>query len=116
MRPLQVLGGGAVPAQGSERVSGRGKLRRVEGGWVAFHCPGCETHHALPVEGPRAWSFNGDYNAPSLQPSILVNAGRRNPTMPLCHLYVTDGKIQFLSDCTHSLAGQIVEMRTEGGE
>ena len=28
----------------------------------------------------------------------------------ICHSFVTDGKIQFLSDCTHGLAGQTVEL------
>jgi hypothetical protein len=27
-----------------------------------------------------------------------------------CHSYVTNGRIQFLSDCHHSLAGQTVEL------
>lgn len=28
----------------------------------------------------------------------------------VCHSFVTDGKIQFLGDCTHNLVGQIVEL------
>jgi hypothetical protein len=28
-----------------------------------------------------------------------------------CHSFITDGKIEFLSDCTHSLAGQTVELK-----
>jgi hypothetical protein len=27
-----------------------------------------------------------------------------------CHSFVTNGKIQFLADCTHKLAGQTVEL------
>ncbi|WP_019573378.1 DUF6527 family protein [Curvibacter lanceolatus] len=27
-----------------------------------------------------------------------------------CHSFVTDGRIQFLSDCTHELAGQTVDL------
>ncbi|MCP8600812.1 anaerobic dehydrogenase, partial [Acinetobacter baumannii] len=27
-----------------------------------------------------------------------------------CHLFLTDGKIQFLSDCHHELAGLTVDM------
>jgi hypothetical protein len=33
-----------------------------------------------------------------------------NPPSPLCHSFVRDGRIEFLSDCTHSLAGQTVEL------
>lgn len=40
--------------------------------------------------------------------------GRSNPaniTMtPLCHSFVTDGRIQFLTDSTHELAGQTVDL------
>lgn len=28
----------------------------------------------------------------------------------LCHSFVVDGRIQFLSDCSHSLAGQTVDL------
>jgi hypothetical protein len=28
----------------------------------------------------------------------------------VCHSFVTDGRIQFLSDCTHELAGQTVDL------
>jgi hypothetical protein len=31
-------------------------------------------------------------------------------TERVCHSFVTDGKIQFLGDCTHALAGQTVEL------
>jgi hypothetical protein len=29
---------------------------------------------------------------------------------PRCHSFVTDGRIQFLSDSTHALAGQTVDL------
>ena len=31
-------------------------------------------------------------------------------TCKRCHSFVTDGRIQFLSDCTHALAGQTVDL------
>lgn len=76
----------------------------------AFHCPGCECGHQIPVLGPRAWGWNKSVTLPTFTPSILVNRGSMNPTAPTCHSYVTDGKIQFLADCTHKLAGQTVEI------
>lgn len=30
----------------------------------------------------------------------------------VCHSFVTDGRIQFLGDCTHALAGQTVDLPT----
>jgi hypothetical protein len=77
---------------------------------VAFYCPGCECGHQIPVTGVRAWSWNGSMEKPTLKPSILVNRGSVNPKVPQCHSYVTDGRIQFLGDCTHSLAGQTVDL------
>lgn len=68
-----------------------------------FNCPGCECTHAFHV--PR-WTWNGSMESPTFTPSLMCNRG--TPTQ--CHSIVTDGKIQFLSDCYHKLAGQTVEM------
>lgn len=82
------------------------------------------------------WKFNGDLVNPTLTPSVLVrsghyadegvhdhpcwcdfNAERRAKgeeeskfACYRCHSFVTDGKIQFLSDCSHELTGQTVEL------
>lgn len=93
------------------------KLRRLEGGRVAFWCPGCKTGHQINVfedpnrQGPL-WGFNGDGDKPTFTPSIFVNPPHlRGPsTRPSCHSFVTDGRIQFLSDSTHALAGQTVDL------
>jgi len=79
--------------------------------WIVFHCPGCEHSHGIPVSGhPRAWSWNGSVDVPTITPSLLVNVGGGNPTEPICHSFVTNGKIQFLSDSTHKLSGQTVDI------
>lgn len=90
------------------------KLRKIAGGRVAFWCPGCDQAHQVGVEpgaGP-VWEFNGNGDAPTFKPSVFVNAPGQfhNPGMPSCHSFVTDGKIQFLGDCTHSLAGETVPL------
>lgn len=83
---------------------------------VRWDCPGCAEPHAVPTHGPHAWGFNGDLERPTLTPSILCHpSGRLNDDgsvrqSPLCHSFVTDGRIQFLSDCTHALAGQTVDV------
>lgn len=69
-----------------------------------FECPGCGNTHAFAV--PR-WNWNGSMTAPTFTPSLLCN--KDQPTSR-CHSFVTDGKIQFLADCWHSLAGQTVEI------
>lgn len=72
--------------------------------WI-FYCPGCGEHH-----GPNdSWCFNGDTERPTFSPSILVQGGNeRGDTR--CHMFVRDGQIQYLSDCTHALAGTTVPM------
>lgn len=68
-----------------------------------FWCPGCNILHATD----HTWSFNGDLERPTFQPSILCNASFPESR---CHSYVTDGRIQFLADCHHALKGQTVEL------
>lgn len=108
-------------------------LRSIEGGQLAFWCPGCDGVHAVGVgegPGPR-WGYNGNPEAPTFTPSVLVRSGhyvegqegkecwctfearfgRKSPfSCSVCHSFVTDGRIQFLSDCTHALAGQTVNL------
>lgn len=107
-------------------MAARGKLRTLEGGRVAFMCPGCKELHQVIVEGegrPR-WDFNDDYDRPTFTPSILVrypaNPGATEEfiewrTERVCHSFVRDGRIQFLGDCTHALAGQTVELPSMEG-
>jgi hypothetical protein len=80
----------------------------VHHSWL-FECPGCK--HAHSYDG--RWVFNGDHRAPSFTPSLLVQGQEWNGTESVptrCHLYVTSGKLVFLPDCTHALAGQTVPM------
>lgn len=102
-----------------------------ERGQVGFHCPGCKTGHVIAIAadetrpGGPVWGYNGDPEAPTFTPSILVRSSERltederrrvlagekiqhRPTV--CHSFVTAGQIQFLSDCTHALAGQTVPL------
>lgn len=83
---------------------------------VSFYCPGCGFLHALPTEGEHSWQWNGSLEAPTLTPSILMRAPKYvaepdgNRRDMVCHSFVTDGRIQFLGDCTHELAGQTVDL------
>ena len=106
------------------------KLRSLAGGKVAFMCPGCQQMHEVTVDGSRGWTFNGDGYKPTFSPSILVRSGHHvtghkgecwctwenedgEPSgfsCYVCHSFVTDGRIQFLSDCTHELADQTVDL------
>ena len=114
------------------------KLRTLENGGLMFQCPGCGEPHVVWVgegSGPR-WGWNGNGDAPTFTPSILVRgvridggdaeiecildsyklpedreamlADKRINTV--CHSFITDGRVQFLNDCTHALVGQTVDL------
>lgn len=53
------------------------------------------------------WNWNGNVESPTFTPSLLVNA---SDPQSRCHLFLTDGKIQFLGDCFHDLKNQTVDM------
>lgn len=75
-----------------------------------FYCPGCGYHHMPYVKGRITWKFNGDVDNPTFTPSLMVNRGGLVQNQPICHSFITNGKIQYLGDCTHKLAGQTIEM------
>lgn len=76
---------------------------------VWFWCPGCDSPHRVLTDPPeQAWGWNGDLTAPTFTPSVLVTRPGGIPDR--CHSFVTDGRIQYLTDCTHALAGQTVPL------
>jgi hypothetical protein len=71
-----------------------------------FWCRGCGCHHSYDVrnDGNRpSWTFNGDLERPTFAPSLFY------PDR-VCHLFLVNGEIQYLGDCTHHLAGQTVPL------
>jgi hypothetical protein len=72
-----------------------------------FYCEGCKQNHMFD----ERWTFNGDIIKPTFTPSLLYTIGHHPDPSDICHSYVTDGKIQFLSDCTHELAGQTIDLK-----
>lgn len=108
-------------------------LRNVEGGLLSFRCPGCEEMHAVRVEGPEAWGWDGNIDAPTFTLSVLVTGGHFSPNFQAgeacwctynldhpddpapfsckrCHSYVEKGQIRFLADCSHALVGQTIPL------
>lgn len=98
---------------------------------VNFKCPGCGCIHAMPVLPmySPSWEFNNDVNSPTLSPSINSRSGcyfepdcherdgsecdKDDPDLQgchVCHFFLRDGRVQFLDDCTHRLAGQTVDL------
>lgn len=101
---------------------------------VMLHTPGPFTNRLMPVilKGSRdncgrvpVWSWNGDTEKPTLKPSILTKGTKEltddqlavimaggvvDPVPVVCHTWITDGRVQFLADSTHALAGQTVDL------
>ena len=82
-----------------------------------FFCPGCESDHAVYIEGDKSkvpvWGYNGSEEKPTFMPSIDVKweygeVGSKRRYR--CHSFVKVGMIEFLGDCTHKLKGQTVEL------
>lgn len=112
------------------------KIQTHSDNGLSFRCPGCNITHRIQYgtgDGPR-WSWNGDFETPTFLPSVSVRGIREDLTdaewdqyevdysnggseavlsgrfATRCHSFVTDGRIQFLGDCTHELAGQTVDL------
>lgn len=98
-----------------------------------FFCPGCKCAHGVWTTKTNTvnaiWTFNGNMEKPTFKPSILITHETWEPPVTaenleqwklkpwtqtkvkkVCHSFVTDGKIQFLTDCTHELAGRTVPL------
>lgn len=82
---------------------------------LMFVCPGCvaggpdgyDGIHVLPVNSETkkpSWDWNGDFEKPTLSPSILSQGYSR------CHSYLEDGVFRFLPDSDHPLSGQSIPL------
>jgi hypothetical protein len=85
--------------------------QKTRGGHLLFWCPGCQQlHGGVNVENQDQplWDWNKSLEKPTIRPSILVTKPNNNTYR--CHSFITDGKIQFLSDCSHDLKGKTVDL------
>lgn len=82
-----------------------------------FWCPGCDLAHRVRIVledgtapgGDPLWTWDGNLNAPTISPSILTWGGRHGSDHR-CHSFLRAGVWEFLSDCTHAMAGQSAPM------
>lgn len=65
---------------------------------------GGETQRVYP-----SWEWNGSIDKPTLWPSVLSKGGDATGEH-VCHSWITDGMVQFLSDCTHQYAGMTLHL------
>lgn len=91
-------------------------LRQLDKQTYAFWCPGCKESHHVNV---NVWTWNGSIDAPTFDPSFLTWADPNPNALPeypkyrngfRCHSFIREGKIEFLTDCTHKLAGRTVTL------
>jgi hypothetical protein len=83
-----------------------------------YWCPGCDALHCIAINPVKAdngagWTFTGTLDNPTYSPSQLTSwEGTVNgvPTKRCCHTFIRGGRIEFLRDSTHALAGQTVPL------
>ena len=89
-------------------------------------CPGCKHVHFFPTSSAYyeqsnclrsssrkpVWSFNGNFERPTFSPSLrqYYNKPGTGEEVTTCHNFVTDGKIQFCSDCPHEFKDQTLDL------
>jgi hypothetical protein len=89
-----------------------------------FFCPACACSHFVTF-APGLWTWNGDAERPTIDPSIsavayhppttaevaAIMSGEHVEPRPLnCHSFVVDGEIRYQTDCTHEFAGKSVPL------
>lgn len=88
-----------------------------------FYCPGCCCSHFFRIRTGRftrndsqrpqnipLWTWNGDFEFPTVYPSIDCN---RSTPSRRCHLWVKDGTIEYLPDSYHHLKGRTIIMEDD---
>ena len=95
-----------------------------KGDVLQFICPACNRIHSAGI-GSGGWTWNNDLEKPTLHPSLGVSGVEELtdeqyeqvrsgvPFEPLrfyCHSFIRDGRIEFLSDCTHSLRNTTIDL------
>lgn len=70
------------------------------------------------VDRPN-WTFDGNVDAPTFSPSMLIRWGRKVPGYEtaadmeeggICHYFLAAGVLKFCGDSTHALAGKDVAL------
>lgn len=83
---------------------------------LVFWCPGCDKLHRIVFwqkmgESGPVWEWDQNLEAPTISPSILVTwTYGGDKVAHTCHSFLRAGRWEFLTDCTHDLAGQTVDM------
>jgi hypothetical protein len=90
-------------------------LHSNEDGTRFWHwCPACQDSHIYAVIKPfhngAKWTFNASMEKPTFTPSMKISWQMRDDPEHVCHYFITEGKIEYCSDCTHHMKGQTVDL------
>lgn len=91
--------------------------RKIEDSVIGYYiwCQGCKCAHFYPISlpSPQHWVFSGTLDSPTFTPSLLhyVTHPETKARVTTCHINVTDGKIQFHTDCPFELKGQTLDLQ-----
>lgn len=79
---------------------------------VVLYMPGLPCPIQINVTGPHpVWGWNEDVYNPTFTPSILTRMPWGEPQREIVnHVFVRNGQIQYLGDCTHEYRNQIVDL------
>lgn len=82
-------------------------LRMVALGVLAHWCSACDRQHLLRMGHRDTRKLDWDHNTlrPTFSPDIRQDEGG-----VVCHYFITAGKVEFLADSTHILAGKTVDL------
>ena len=83
------------------------KLIECADGTIIFYCPACEMNHGIN----KTWVISKDMENPTITPSILSRTPNYKGIPDYkCHMFVKNGMIEYLSDCSHWMAGKTIKM------
>lgn len=79
----------------------------------SFWCVACNRRHAFYTHdgytNNRSWTLVSKEPV-TVQPSIKLTGHYGDIENFCCHLFIQNGRLIYLSDCTHHLAGKEVDM------
>ncbi len=78
-------------------------------------CPACDDLHQISLDPPATWTWDGNAEAPTFAPSILVtyggaDAGQGDAPPARCHSFVRQGVFEYCPDSSHAMAGKSAPM------
>lgn len=85
-------------------------LRMVSLGVLAHWCPACDRVHHLALGHRDTRTLDWDHN--TIKPTFSRDIRHVDPELGVCHYFIREGKIEFLADSAHIMAGRTVDLPT----